>query len=134
MVLWHEAQALKANRKVIKFETVELYNEYERIWPLEHGKKFKEQWEVVEDISALYDTIMGHVDDYNKRGKTFTQSLDDWRRANSIMFKLWADFFDILHADTRMACFDVPSAHTFFKIRSSQARLRERSCHGGTHH
>jgi hypothetical protein len=116
MVVGHEAQTLKSNKQVIDKETVELYNEYERIWPQEHGKKFKEQWEAVEDISALYERINEHVHDYNERGKTFTRKLSDWQRANSIISKLWADFIDIFHAPTPMECFDVPSAHRFFEF------------------
>jgi hypothetical protein len=115
MVLWHEAQTLKLEKEVIEKETLQLYNEYEQIWPLEREKKFKEQWELVEDISVSYNRITKHVDAYNKRGRAFTVGLSDWRKANRIIAKLWTEFADIFYAPTPMECFEVASADRYFE-------------------
>jgi hypothetical protein len=133
VVLWHEAQALLAEKVVIEKETVELYNEYERISPLEHDKKFKEQWELVQEVFVLHVRTIRHVKSYNRSGKTFTTNLSNWRRAHGIIAKLWTGFAEIFYADTPMESFEVPSADRYFEMlvckpdadRAMAARLVE---------
>jgi hypothetical protein len=128
MVLWHEAQVLKLEKEVINKETLQLYEAYKQIWPLEHEKRYKEEWEMVEDvISDLYDSIIEHVRADNERGTAFRKQLDDWRRADKVIGELWTEFLGIFHAATPMECFDVASAERFFEYEVRKPGYSRRS-------
>ncbi|GAQ79814.1 hypothetical protein KFL_000390020 [Klebsormidium nitens] len=115
MVTWEAAQELVKMKERIDRDSLELVGIYEQIWHLENTRKFWEQWELAQEVSAGLDQVAANVQEYRRVQNIFNQELTDWRRAHAKMIRPWDIFVKRLPAATPGESLEAPSVAEYIK-------------------
>jgi hypothetical protein len=115
MVTWEAAQELVKMKERIERDSLELVGIYEQIWQLENTRKFREQWELAQEVSAGLDQVAANVQEYRRVQNIFNQELTDWRRAHAKMIRPWDIFVKRFPAATPGESLEAPSVAEYIK-------------------
>lgn len=115
MVTWETAQHLLEMKERLDRESLELISLYEQIWQLDNVRKFREQWELVQEVSATLHQVAGNVQEYRRVQNRFNQEITDWREAHAKIMRPWGLFVERFPAaKSDKETMEVPQAAKYF--------------------